>query len=44
MIIINQSKVILHVECDSSGENYAVMSKDGKISKVPIVYRYKITI
>ena len=35
---------LLRVECDSSGENYAVMSKDGKISKVPIVYRYKITI
>lgn len=32
---------LLRVECDSSGENYAVMSKDGKISRVPIVYMYK---
>ena len=32
---------LLCVECDSSGENYAVMPKDGKISRVPIVYMYK---
>ena len=32
---------LLRVECDPSGENYAVMSKDGKISRVPIVYMYK---
>ena len=32
---------LLRVECDSYGQNYAVMSKDGKISKVPITYVFK---
>lgn len=32
---------LLRIECDISGENYAVMSKDGKISKVPIIYTFK---
>lgn len=32
---------LLRIECGISGENYAVISKDGKTSRVPIVYMYK---